>query len=106
MRVLLGLAEAGFFPGMILYLTYWIPARERAKTGALFMMAIPIAMLVGAPISEGLLKLDGVGGLHGWQWLFLVEGLPGGGRWGVAAQVPDRPAGEGRAGWPPTTGNG
>jgi ACS family tartrate transporter-like MFS transporter len=76
MRVLLGLAEAGFFPGMILYLTYWIPARERAKTGALFMMAIPVAMLIGAPISEGLLKLDGVGGLHGWQWLFLVEGLP------------------------------
>jgi MFS transporter, ACS family, tartrate transporter len=76
LRVLLGLAEAGFFPGMILFLTYWIPARERAKTGALFMMAIPIAMLVGAPLSEGLLKLDGVGGLHGWQWLFLVEGLP------------------------------
>jgi MFS transporter, ACS family, tartrate transporter len=76
LRVLLGLAEAGFFPGMILYLTYWIPARERAKTGALFMMAIPIAMLVGAPISEGLLKLDGVGGLQGWQWLFLVEGVP------------------------------
>ncbi len=76
MRVLLGLAEAGFFPGMILFLTYWIPARERAKTGALFMMAIPVAMLVGAPLSEGLLKLDGVAGLHGWQWLFLVEGLP------------------------------
>ena len=49
LRVLLGLAEAGFFPGMILFLTYWIPARERAKTGALFMMAIPVAMLVGAP---------------------------------------------------------
>jgi MFS transporter, ACS family, tartrate transporter len=76
LRVLLGLAEAGFFPGMILFLTYWIPARERAKTGALFMMAIPIAMLVGAPVSEALLKLDGVGGLQGWQWLFLVEGVP------------------------------
>jgi MFS transporter, ACS family, tartrate transporter len=76
MRVLLGLAEAGFFPGMILYLTYWIPARERARTGAMFMMAIPVAMLVGAPVSEGLLKLDGVAGLQGWQWLFLVEGLP------------------------------
>jgi ACS family tartrate transporter-like MFS transporter len=76
MRVLLGLAEAGFFPGMILFLTYWIPARERAKTGALFMMAIPVAMLVGAPISEALLKLDGLGGLHGWQWLFIMEGIP------------------------------
>jgi ACS family tartrate transporter-like MFS transporter len=76
LRVLLGLGEAGFFPGMILYLTYWIPARERARTGALFMLAIPTAMLVGAPISEGLLALDGVGGLRGWQWLFLLEGLP------------------------------
>jgi MFS transporter, ACS family, tartrate transporter len=76
LRVLLGLAEAGFFPGMILYLTYWIPARERAKTGALFMLGIPAAMLIGAPISEALLSLDGVGGLQGWQWLFLVEGLP------------------------------
>jgi MFS transporter, ACS family, tartrate transporter len=76
MRVLLGLAEAGFFPGMVLYLTYWIPARQRAKVGALFMMGAPVAMVVGSPMSEGLLKLDGVWGLHGWQWLFLVEGLP------------------------------
>ena len=56
MRVLLGLAEAGFFPGMMLYLTYWIPARERARAGALFMMAAPIAMIVGAPVSEALLE--------------------------------------------------
>jgi ACS family tartrate transporter-like MFS transporter len=76
MRVLLGLAEAGFFPGVILYLTYWIPARERAKTGALFMTAAPVAMLIGAPVSGLLLELDGALGLHGWQWLFLVEGLP------------------------------
>jgi ACS family tartrate transporter-like MFS transporter len=75
-RVLLGLAEAGFFPGMILYLTYWIPAADRARTGALFMMAAPIAVIVGAPLSEALLKLDGWGGLVGWQWLFLGEGLP------------------------------
>ena len=75
-RVLLGIAEAGFFPGMVLYLTYWIPAAERARTGALFMMAAPIAMIVGAPASEALLKLDGLGGLRGWQWLFVVEGLP------------------------------
>ena len=75
-RVLLGIAEAGFFPGMILYLTYWIPAADRARTGALFMMAAPVAVIVGAPVSEALLKLDGRLGLHGWQWLFLVEGLP------------------------------
>jgi MFS family permease len=75
-RVLLGIAEAGFFPGMILYLTYWIPAADRARTGALFMMAAPVAVIVGAPLSEALLKLDGALGLKGWQWLFLVEGLP------------------------------
>jgi ACS family tartrate transporter-like MFS transporter len=76
MRVLLGIAEAGFFPGIVLYLTYWIPAHERARTGALFMMATPIAMIVGAPVSGMLLALDGRLGLQGWQWLFLVEGLP------------------------------
>jgi MFS transporter, ACS family, tartrate transporter len=76
MRVLLGIAEAGFFPGMVLYLTYWIPAAERAKTGALFMTAAPVAVMVGAPLSEALLALDGRLGLSGWQWLFLVEGLP------------------------------
>ena len=75
-RVLLGVAEAGFFPGMVLYFTYWIPASERARTGALFMMAAPIAIIVGAPVSEALLALDGRGGLAGWQWLFLVEGAP------------------------------
>ncbi|HXW04294.1 MAG TPA: MFS transporter [Vicinamibacterales bacterium] len=75
-RVLLGIAEAGFFPGMVLYLTYWIPAAERARTGALFMMAAPVAVIVGAPVSEALLRLDGFWGLHGWQWLFLVEGFP------------------------------
>ena len=76
LRVLLGLAEAGFFPGMVLYLTYWIPERQRARAGALFMTAAPVSMMIGAPFSEALLKLDGVAGLHGWQWLFLVEGLP------------------------------
>ena len=76
LRVLLGIAEAGFFPGVILYLTYWVPAAHRAKTNALFMTAIPVSVIVGAPISEALLKLDGALGLRGWQWLFLVEGLP------------------------------
>jgi ACS family tartrate transporter-like MFS transporter len=75
-RVLLGVAEAGFFPGMVLYFTYWVPAAERARTGALFMMAAPIAIIVGSPVSEALLALDGRAGLAGWQWLFLVEGAP------------------------------
>jgi ACS family tartrate transporter-like MFS transporter len=75
-RILLGIAEAGFFPGMVLYLTYWIPERERARTGALFMMAAPVAVIVGGPVSEALIGLDGHLGLQGWQWLFLVEGFP------------------------------
>jgi ACS family tartrate transporter-like MFS transporter len=75
-RVVLGLAEAGFFPGMVLYLTYWIPAAERARTNALFMTAAPVSVIVGAPVSGALLKMDGWLGLHGWQWLFLIEGLP------------------------------
>ena len=72
-RVLLGIAEAGFFPGMVLYFTYWVPASERARTGALFMMAAPIAIIVGAPISESLLALDGELGLAGWQWQQLAH---------------------------------
>jgi ACS family tartrate transporter-like MFS transporter len=75
-RVLLGIAEAGFFPGMVLYLTYWIPASERARNNALFMTAAPIAMIVGAPLSSAILSLDGWLGLAGWQWLFVLEGLP------------------------------
>jgi ACS family tartrate transporter-like MFS transporter len=76
LRFLLGVAEAGFFPGMILYLTYWFPARERARGVALFMTAVPIAGVIGSPLSGALLTLDGLAGLAGWQILFLVEGLP------------------------------
>jgi ACS family tartrate transporter-like MFS transporter len=75
-RVVLGIAEAGFFPGIVLYLTYWFPAAERARTNALFMMAAPVSVIVGAPVSEAILNLNGRLGLHGWQWLFLLEGLP------------------------------
>ena len=75
-RVVLGIAEAGFFPGIVLYLTYWIPEADRARTGALFMMAAPVSIIVGAPISDRLMTLDGLLGLHGWQWLFLLEGFP------------------------------
>jgi ACS family tartrate transporter-like MFS transporter len=76
LRFLLGAVEAGFFPGMIHYLTRWFPARERAKAVARFMTAIPVAQIVGGPISGALLGLHGVAGLAGWQWLFLIEGLP------------------------------
>jgi len=75
-RILLGVAEAGFFPGMVLYFTYWIPAAERAGTTALFMIAQPVAVILGAPLSALLLGLDGRAGLAGWQWLFIGEGLP------------------------------
>jgi MFS transporter, ACS family, tartrate transporter len=76
LRFLLGAAEAGFFPGIILYLTWWFPEHERARVLALFLTAIAAAYVAGGPISGGLLELDGVAGLDGWQWLFLVEGLP------------------------------
>src|SRR5438128_9825817 len=76
MRLLLGAAEAGFFPGVILYLTYWFPAEYRGRIVALFMVAIPISSLLGSPISAGLLSTDGLMGLRGWQWLFILEAIP------------------------------
>jgi ACS family tartrate transporter-like MFS transporter len=76
LRFLLGAAEAGFFPGIIYYLTQWFPARERARAVALFMTGTAIAGVIGGPLSSGLLLLDGAWGLRGWQWLFVVEGLP------------------------------
>jgi MFS transporter, ACS family, tartrate transporter len=75
-RFLLGVAEAGFFPGIIFYLTYWYPARERARAYAWFLAAIPVCGVIGGPISGALLGLDGWLGLEGWQWLFLLEGIP------------------------------
>src|ERR1044071_3673462 len=76
MRLLLGAAEAGFFPGVILYLTYWFPAEYRARIVATFMVAIPLSSFLRSPVSAGLLDLEGVLGLHGWQWLFMVEAVP------------------------------
>ena len=76
LRFLLGLAEAGFFPGMILYFTYWFPPYHRARVIAGFMAAIPVAIGLGAPVSTALLGLNGVFGLAGWKWLFLAEALP------------------------------
>jgi ACS family tartrate transporter-like MFS transporter len=76
LRFLLGVAEAGFFPGIILYLTYWYPAEYRARFLAAFAIAVPVSTVIGAPVSGMLLGLDGVMGLKGWQWLFIIEGIP------------------------------
>ena len=76
MRILLGIGEAGFFPGMILYLTYWFPARERARAIALFMTATTLSRVVGSPLSGLIMKTVHGFGLAGWQWLYILEGIP------------------------------
>src|ERR1700675_2240144 len=76
LRVLLGAAEAGFFPGIIFYLTLWFPAEYRARIVGYFMAAIPLSTVIGAPISGVLLYLHGGMGLAGWQWMFIVEAVP------------------------------
>ena len=76
MRLLLGAAEAGFFPGVILYLTYWFPREYRARIVGMFTVAIPVSSFLGSPISAALLGVDGWLGLRGWQWMFIMEGAP------------------------------
>jgi MFS family permease len=76
LRLLLGAAEAGFFPGVILYLTYWFPTAYRARIIGLFMVAIPVSSFIGSPISAALLETDGWLGLRGWQWMFILEAIP------------------------------
>jgi ACS family tartrate transporter-like MFS transporter len=76
LRFLLGAAEAGFFPGMVYYLSQWYPEAQRARAIAAFMTAVPVSGVIGGPLSGALLTLHGVFGLAGWRWLFLVEGLP------------------------------
>ncbi|NXZ88063.1 MFS transporter [Serratia fonticola] len=76
MRLLLGAAEAGLYPGIILYLTYWFGREDRARAVGMFLLGVCIANIVGAPLGGALLMLDGLGGLHGWQWMFIIEGLP------------------------------
>jgi sugar phosphate permease len=92
-RLLLGAAEAGFFPGVILYLTYWFPRAYRARIIAIFMVAIPVSSFLGSPISASLLQIDGVLGLRGWQWMFILEAVPAV-LLGIAAVfvLPDRPS--------------
>lgn len=76
-RFLLGVAEAGFFPGIVLYLTYWFPASRRGRMNALFMIGIPIAGVIGGPLSGWIMNhFAGTNGWHGWQWLFLLEAIP------------------------------
>jgi MFS transporter, ACS family, inner membrane transport protein len=94
LRLLLGAAEAGFFPGVILYLTYWFPNRIRGQILGLFYFGAPLAFILGAPLSGWLLDLGGTAGLQGWQWMFLVEGLAATGG-GIAAFyfLDDKPEG-------------
>ena len=75
-RFLLGAAEAGFFPGIVLYFTYWFPAHHHARIVSGFLIGLPIAVAAGAPVSTALLGLDGLLGLHGWQWMYIAEGVP------------------------------
>src|SRR5438132_4323810 len=76
LRFLLGLAEAGFFPGIIYYLVCWFPGSHRARLMALFTAGIPLSTVIGAPLSGVLLGMSGIMGLPGWQWMFILEGLP------------------------------
>jgi len=76
LRFLLGVTEAGFFPGVVFYLSLWFPSEVRARFVGLFLCSISVANIIGAPVSSWILQMEGAAGLHGWQWLFLIEGLP------------------------------
>src|SRR6476619_5877490 len=75
-RFLLGAAEAGFFPAILFYLTLWFPAAQRVTVLGIFILAQPVSNALGAPVSGLLLQMDGVMGLQGWQWLYIIEGIP------------------------------
>jgi MFS transporter, ACS family, tartrate transporter len=93
LRFLLGVAEAGFFPGMVFYLTLWFPHGYRARFTAIFVAGIPLASIIGGPLSGFILGMDEFAGLHGWQWLFLMEGIPAGLlAFAVLKLLPDGPA--------------
>src|SRR5262249_13566790 len=83
----------GFFPGMIFYLTLWFPKEYRAQLTAKFALAVPLSGIIGGPLSSVILRMDGIAGLHGWQWRFFFEGLPAFfSAFAVLALMPDRPA--------------
>jgi ACS family tartrate transporter-like MFS transporter len=93
LRFFLGVSEAGFFPGMLLYMTYWFPQSWRSRFVGVFMAAIPLANIIGGPLSTSILSMDGIAGLHGWQWMFILEGLPASLLAFAALKfLPDRPA--------------
>jgi ACS family tartrate transporter-like MFS transporter len=75
-RFLLGLAEAGFYPGLVLFFTYWFPDRHRARIVSGFTLALPVAVAAGAPMSTGIMELNGLWGLAGWKWMYLLEAVP------------------------------
>ncbi len=75
LRFLLGVCEAGFYPGVLLYLTYWFPAKQRARATGIFYLGVPLALVLGSPLSGWLLTHHGIFGLTNWQWMFVVEGL-------------------------------
>jgi ACS family tartrate transporter-like MFS transporter len=91
-RFLLGITESGFYPGVIYYLTFWLPRPERARVLALFLLSLPLCNSIGSPISAHILLMDHVSGMKGWQWLFLLEGAPavilGLGTWFILADNP------------------
>ncbi|WP_416172123.1 MFS transporter [Actimicrobium sp. CCI2.3] len=92
MRMLLGVAEAGLFPGVMLYLTYWFGREERARATGYFLLGVCIANVISGPLGGALLEMNGLFGLHGWQWLFIIEGLPTLAlAWVVWKKLPDGP---------------
>ena len=96
LRFLLGVAEAGFFPGIVLYLTYWIPSKQRSAVMAAFLTATAVSGIIGNPLAGVLMKMDGIGNLRGWQWLFLLEGIRAGAAGRGDADVASRSAGQGK----------
>ncbi|MBP5121131.1 MFS transporter [Pseudomonas protegens] len=97
LRLLLGIAEAGLFPGVMLYLTYWFDRQQRARATGYFLLGVCLANIIGGPLGAALMKMDGLLGWHGWQWMFLLEGLPAVFfAWVVWRRLPDRPS---RAPW-------
>ncbi|MGI4861291.1 MAG: MFS transporter [Janthinobacterium lividum] len=92
LRFLLGAAEAGFYPGVVYFLCQWFPARHRGRIFGLFLLSQPFALIVTGPLSGGLLGMEGIAGLHGWQWLFILTGLPAMLlAWPTLRLLPDRP---------------
>jgi len=92
LRLLLGIAEAGLFPGVMLYLTYWFNREQRARATGYFLLGVCFANIIGGPVGAALMRLDGLLGWHGWQWMFLLEGLPAVAfAWVVWRKLPDRP---------------